>query len=56
MHLAAAAGHVPIVRILLGHSANVDMTDGNGMHPLALAVVKVKRLCVCVWFEDVVGE
>ena len=37
LHLAAAAGHVPIVRVLLRHGVEVDATDETGSTALHVA-------------------
>ena len=46
MILAAAAGRSEIARLLLGHGAQVDMTDRDGRTPLMLAVMRDNRALV----------
>src|SRR4051812_24889866 len=46
LHIASAAGHHEIVKILLERGANVEVKDAGGETPLHLAVLAG---CVQVW-------
>ena len=40
LHTAAVAGHVEIIKLLLGRGLNVDIRDSQGMTPLMYAAMK----------------
>lgn len=39
LHYAATSGHVPIIRLLLEHSAYIDAASPNGSTPLMMAAM-----------------
>jgi ankyrin repeat protein len=43
--LATEKGHEPVVRLLLGHNADVETNDDDGETPLSWAAKGTRRWC-----------
>ncbi|KAG2458031.1 ANKR7 protein, partial [Polypterus senegalus] len=51
LHIAAAEGHVDVVRLLAEHKADLDLWDDHGETPLLTAIARQKRECVFVLLD-----